>query len=121
MPFLPNTITSQSQVKVAQAMSSILALVATLISDSERLVLLAEAEEWDTFSELEQARQKRIKQIDLRNVNLPEQQQIDLRSQMQALIALNSKIEAICREKRSETTAELQKLTTGNKAKKAYS
>jgi hypothetical protein len=102
-------------------MSSALALVATLISESEKLLSLAESEQWDTFSEIEQARQNNIKQLDLRNVSLPEQKNTELRSQMQVLIALNSQIEAIFREKRSEAAAELRKINQGSKAKKAYS
>ena len=102
-------------------MSSALALVATLILESEQLLSLVESEQWDTFSELEQARQSNIKQLDLRNVSLPEQQNPELRSQMQILIALNSQIEAVCREKRSEAATELKKINQGSKAKKAYS
>jgi hypothetical protein len=102
-------------------MSSILALVATLISESEQSVLLAESEQWDAFSELEKIRQEHIQELDLRNVNLSEQEDQLLREQMALLITLNDKIEAICREKRSEAVTELKKINQGNKAKKAYS
>lgn len=101
-------------------MSSALDLVTTLISESEQLVSLAESEEWDAFSELEQERQSHVKQLDLRNVDLPEQQNLELRNQMAVLIVLNDKVEAICREKRSETVKDLKTLNQGNKAKKAY-
>lgn len=102
-------------------MSSALMLVATLISESERVISLSETDQWDDFSEQEQARQSLIKQLDLRNVNLSEQQDQELRRQMQSLIALNSQIELICAEKRSEIVSELKKLDQGSKAKKAYS
>ena len=101
-------------------MLSALDLVTTLISESEQLVSLAESEEWDAFSELEQERQSHVKQLDLRNVDLPEHQNLELRNQMAVLIVLNDKIEAICREKRSKTVKDLKKLNQGNKAKKAY-
>ena len=101
-------------------MSSALDLVTTLISESEQLVSLAESEEWGAFSELEQERQSHVKQLDLRSVDLPEQQNLELRNQMAVLIVLNDKIEAICREKRSKTVKDLKKLNQGNKAKKAY-
>ena len=101
-------------------MLSALDLVTTLISESEQLVSLAESEEWDAFSELEQERQSHVKQLDLRSVDLPEQQNLELRNQMAVLIVLNDKIEAICREKRSKTVKDLKTLNQGNKAKKAY-
>lgn len=102
-------------------MSTVLTLVSTLISESEQSLLLADSEQWDAFTELEQVRQERIKQLDLRNVNLSEQEDTRLREQMAQLITLNNKIEAICREKRSEAVSELKKINQGNKAKKAYS
>ena len=102
-------------------MSSAVVLVATLISESERVISLSNTDQWDDFSAREQVRQRLIKQLDLRNVNLSEQQDQELRRQMQSLIALNSQIEQICAQKRSEIVIELKKLDQGSKAKKAYS
>lgn len=102
-------------------MSSVLTLVTSLIVESEQLLALAEAEQWDTFSEKEQVRQTHIKQLDLRNLKLSEQQDLEMRSKMETLIALNSQITAICQNKRNETVSELKKINKGIIAKKAYS
>ena len=75
------------------------ALISILIAVSEELVKLAEADDWEAFSVLEFSRQTKMEQ----------------------LIQLNEKLGNICREQRSETMTELQTLTAGNKAKKAYS
>jgi hypothetical protein len=102
-------------------MSSVLTLVASLIVESERILSLAQAEQWDIFSEQEQVRQTHIKQLDLRNVNLSEQKSLEMRNKMQELIALNSQITTICQNKRTEIVSELKKINQGSKAKKAYS
>jgi hypothetical protein len=102
-------------------MLSALVLVATLISESERVISLSKKNQWDDFFAREQVRQRLIKQLDLRNVSLSEQQDRELRRQMQSLITLNSQIEGVCAQKRSEIVSELKKLDQGSKAKKAYS
>jgi len=102
-------------------MSSALTLVTSLVSESEQILSLVETEQWDAFFDQEQLRQNRIKQLDLRNVDISVQQTLDLRSQMQKLMTLNDQIETVCREKRGEVVAELQKLKQGSRAKKAYS
>jgi hypothetical protein len=40
---------------------------------------------------------------------------------MQTLIDLNTELEQVCRQQRSELADQMKKFTQGNKAKKAYS
>lgn len=97
------------------------ALILTLIADSEKLVTLAEASDWEAFEELETSRQAKLETLDLRNVALAEQAHNQVRIHMKKLIQLNETLGNICLEQRSEAMTELQKLRAGNKAKKAYS
>lgn len=96
-------------------------LISTLIADSEKLLTLAEAADWEAFAVLEISRQTQLKTLDLRNVNLTEYAHNQVQIKMKQLIQLNETLGNICREQRNEAMAELQKLTAGNKAKKAYS
>jgi len=97
------------------------ALISILIAVSEELVKLAEADDWEAFSVLEFSRQTQLKTLDLGNVDLAEHAHNQVQTKMEQLIQLNEKLGNICREQRSETMTELQTLTAGNKAKKAYS
>ena len=102
-------------------MTSQQALISTLIADSEKLVKLAEADDWEAFSVLEVSRQTQLKTLDLRNVDLTDHAHNQVQTKMKQLIQLNETLGNICREQRNEAMAELQKLTAGNKATKAYS
>jgi hypothetical protein len=102
-------------------MTSQQALISTLIADSEKLISYAEASDWEAFSALESHRQSQLETLDLRNENLTEPAHSQVQIKMKQLIQLNETLGNICREQRSEAMAELQKITVGNKAKKAYS
>lgn len=102
-------------------MTSPLPLISTLISDSEKLIKLAESADWEAFSALEITRQAKLKTLDLRNVNLTEQAHNQVQTKMKHLIELNAQLTTICEQQRGETMNEITKLTAGNKAKKAYS
>ena len=102
-------------------MSSPLPLISILISDSEKLITLAEAADWEAFTALEITRQAKLKTLDLCNVNLTEQEHNQVQTKMKRLIQLNEQLTAICEQQRGETMNEITKLTAGNKAKKAYS
>jgi len=100
-------------------MSTQLDLIAQAITTSREQLVLAESEQWDALSDLEQTRQDVIKQIDLSQVEEGQQQQVI--EQMTALVSLNEQLESFCREKRSEAITELTKINQGLKVKKAYS
>lgn len=95
-------------------------LITTLILQSERLLSLAEIDQWDDFSVLELERQRHLKQLDLAELSLAEQASIDLRNNVQALMNLNDRLEVTCRKKRKNIAADIEKINQGNKAKKAY-
>lgn len=102
-------------------MSAMLDLIATLISESEQLLTLANDEQWDAFVKLEQQRQNHLDRLDLRDVNLSQEEHATIQQQMQALIALNTQIETQCRQQRDTIAAELKKINQSHKIKKAYS
>ena len=96
-------------------------LVIDGIDKSKQLLVLAEAGEWEQFSELEQQRQSLLNRLRLENLELTGAQYAEVHSKMAELIDLNDQLENICRQQRSEIAEQLQKISHGNKATKAYS
>ena len=102
-------------------MSSILNSVLDGISKSEQLLGLAEAGEWEEFLDLEQQRQEVLAVLKLDGLDLNEQQYAEMKDQVAQLIELNEQLEIVCQQHRSFLVSELQKLSKGTEAKKAYS
>ena len=102
-------------------MSSILDSVLEGIKKSEQLLGLAESGEWEQFLELEEQRQATLAVLKLDNLDLNEQQYAEMHEQMNQLISLNEQLDIVCRQQRAHLVTELQKLSKGTKAKKAYS
>ena len=96
-------------------------LVLDGIDKSKQLLALAEAGEWEQFSELEQQRQSLLSGLNLDTLELTGAQYAQVHSKMTELIDFNQQLEAICRKKRAEVAKQLQKISHGNKATKAYS
>lgn len=96
-------------------------LVLDGIDKSKQLLVLAEAGEWEQFSELEQQRQSLLSGLRLESLELTGAQYAQVHAKMAELIDLNDQLENICRQQRSELAKQLQKIAHGNKATKAYS
>jgi len=96
-------------------------LVLDGIAKSKQLLALAKASNWEQFSELEQQRQALLKGLQLEHIELTGAQYAEVHSKMAELIDLNDQLENICRQQRSEIAEQLQKISHGNKATKAYS
>ena len=96
-------------------------LVLDGINKSKQLLVLAEAGEWESFSELEQQRQSLLSGLSIENLELTGAQYAEVHTKMSELIDLNDQLENICRQQRSELAKQLQKISHGNKATKAYS
>jgi flagellar protein FliT len=101
--------------------SSKLKLISQGIEKSKQLLELAEAGDWDAFNQLEEERQLDLTNIQLQDLDLSNKQHAHLNNQMQTLIDLNTELEQVCRQQRSELADQMKKFTKGNKAKKAYS
>lgn len=102
-------------------MKSILELVTQGIEKSKALLLLADSEEWEKFTEQNAEREQILRQINLENLTLSEPDNRLLHSKMSELIALNKQLESVCITARSAAAAELTKIKLGNKVTKAYS
>ena len=96
-------------------------LVIDSINKSKQLLVLAETGEWEQFSELEIQRQTNLAGLRLEGLNVTHTQYAELHSKMTELIDLNDQLEVICRQQRSELAKQVQKISHGNKATKAYS
>ena len=96
-------------------------LVIDGIDKSKQLLVLAEAGEWEEFLELEQQRQSLLNGLSLERLELTGSQYAEVHAKMEELIDLNEQLEVICRQQRSELAKQLQKISHGNKATKAYS
>jgi flagellar protein FliT len=96
-------------------------LVIDGIDKSKQLLVLAEAGEWEQFLELEHQRQSLLSGLSLENIGLTGAQYAEVQTKMAELIDLNDQLEAICRQQRSELAKQIQKISHGNKATKAYS
>jgi hypothetical protein len=101
--------------------SSTLKQILQGIEKSKQLLELAEASDWDAFSQLEEERQLDLSNIQLQALELSDEQHAHIHNQMQILIDLNTQLEHVCRQQRSELADEMKKFSQGNKAKKAYS
>jgi len=101
--------------------SSTLKLISQGIEKSKQLLELAEADDWDAFNQLEEERQLDLTNIQLHDLDLSDAQHAHINNQMQILIDLNTKLEQVCRQQRSDLAEQMKKFTQGNKAKKAYS
>ena len=101
--------------------SSTLTLISQGIEKSTQLLELAEASDWDAFNQLEEERQLDLTNIQLHDLDLSDTQHAHINNQMQILIDLNTKLEQVCRQQRSDLAEQMKKFTQGNKAKKAYS
>jgi flagellar protein FliT len=102
--------------------SSTLTLISQGIEKSKQLLKLAEADDWDAFHELEAERQSDFTSLHLDNLNnLTDVQHAEVLKQMEMLVDLNQQLEEVCRQQRSDLSAQMKKFTQGNKAKKAYS
>ena len=102
-------------------MHPIFELVSNCIAKSNSQVLLAESEQWDEFTKLENERHALLQLINLENLSLSESDNEHLHSLMSELIALNNQLEEICSQQRSVAAEELQKVRKGSKVSKAYS
>lgn len=96
-------------------------LVIDSINKSKQLLVLAETGEWEQFSELEIQRQANLAGLRLEGLDVTHTQYAELHSKMTELIDLNGQLENICRQQRSELAKQVQKISHGNKATKAYS
>ena len=102
-------------------MPSQLELIASAIAMSETLLTLAEQQDWQQFSQINQQRQTVLTQLDLQSVQTTPDQHQQLQQKMSSLITLNSQIEAICRQQRDEIADSIKQLNKGKTAKNAYS
>jgi len=102
-------------------MHPIFSQVTDAITKSKALLLLAESEKWDEFTELATQRQQEISSINLENLNLSDSDNEQLHSLITELIALNEQLEKSCINQRSEAADALQKIRKGNKVSQAYS
>jgi len=102
-------------------MSNQLKIVLDSIAISERLLQIAEADDWDTFLKLDEQRQGALMNLKLDADALDDDELIELTDSMVRLIDLNQQLEAICKQQRQMVVEELQKFKQGNKAHKAYS
>ncbi|NOQ94572.1 MAG: hypothetical protein GQ547_08075 [Methylophaga sp.] len=102
-------------------MHPIFDLVNSGIAKSKSLLLLAEEQEWDQFTELDVERQAVLRSIKLEGLMLSDVENDRLHELMNQLISLNEQLEAVCTQQRSDAAEELQKIRKGNKVNKAYS
>jgi putative cell wall-binding protein len=101
--------------------ASVLSLILQGIDKSKQLLDFAESGDWEAFNQLEAQRQSELSAIQLQGLDLNEAQYAEINDQMQILIDLNTKLEQVCRQQRSDLTEEMKKFTKSNKAIKAYS
>ena len=101
--------------------TSALTSISKCIDKSKQLLDLAKLGDWDGFSQLESQRQSELLDIQLQGLDLSDSQHEHLNNQMQILIDLNTELEQLCRQQRSELSDQMKNFTQGNKAKKAYS
>jgi len=103
-------------------LSSTLKQISQGIEKSKQLLKLAEADDWDAFTQLEEKRQSDFSSLQLENLsNLTDAQHAEVQKQMAMLVDLNCQLEELCRQQRSDLSDQMKKFTQGNKAKKAYS
>lgn len=98
-----------------------LKLILEGISNSKRLLDMAEAEDWELFLELEAQRYTSLIDLKLEAVGPTAEQYVEIHSRMNELIDLNDRIEIVCRRQRSDLVEQLKEFKKGAKAHKAYS
>jgi len=93
-------------------------LISQALALTEKVLSLAESDEWETFAELEQQRLQIIQQIDTSNLTLSDAD--EARNSLQKMIELNARLQRVCEESRQFAANELKSLKKGASAIKAY-
>lgn len=96
-------------------------LIVDGINKSKQLLALSKSEEWEQFVELEERRQMDLAKLHLDGLELTPEQYAKIHSKMEELIDLNSQLETTCLQRKAEISKQVQKISQGNKATKAYS
>lgn len=95
-------------------------LATDIILISRQLISHAENAQWDEFAELDAKRQSLVRTIDLKDVDLTEEESVTFRGLMKEMIKLNDQLGALCINQRTELAKKLTEIQLGAKAKIAY-
>jgi hypothetical protein len=102
-------------------MDFVLNLVLDAINKSKQLLLLAQESKWEDFVIADAERQALLLNLDLTTLELSEEENDKLHSQMSELLLLNKELELICEKQRANIAKELKQFKKKNNVAKAYS
>jgi len=95
-------------------------LILDLIGKSKQLLLLAKEQKWDDFVVADAERQALLVNLDITSLELSEDENDKLHSQMSELILLNKELELVCDEHRTNIAKELKQFKNKKNVAKAY-